>query len=94
MKTYHVYIMTNKKYGTLYIGVTNNLIRRVYEHQHNIVKGFTEKYSCHKLVYYAGIPDVSMALQRERQMKKWKRLWKIRVIQEMNPDWDDLSEEW
>jgi len=90
VKTYFVYILASKKNGTLYIGITNNLVRRVYEHKHGIIEGFTKKYKVNKLVYYEMIEDVMSAITREKQMKKWKRIWKIRLIEENNPDWTDL----
>ena len=90
MKQYYVYILASKRNGTLYIGVTNNLIRRVYEHKNNFVQGFTSKYNVHRLVYYEATTDVESAILREKQMKKWKRKWKLNLIEEMNPDWKDL----
>ncbi len=92
MKTYFVYIMASKKNGTLYIGMTSNLVRRVYEHKNNMNEGFTKKYGIHTLVYYEHITDVHAAIAREKQMKKWKRQWKINLIEKENPDWDDLYE--
>jgi putative endonuclease len=82
--------MASRRNGTLYIGVTNNLARRVYEHKNDIVEGFTKKYGIHRLVYYEQYQDITFALQREKQMKKWNRQWKINRIQEQNPDWKDL----
>jgi putative endonuclease len=93
MKTFFVYIMASKKNGTLYIGMTNNLIRRVYEHKNNMNEGFTKKYSVHRLVYYEPITDVNAAIKREKQMKKWKRQWKIELIEKENSNWDDLYEQ-
>jgi len=87
---YYVYIMASKRNGTLYIGVTNDLIKRIYEHKNNLVDGFTKKYRIHNLVYYEQTEDVKSALQREKQLKKWNRKWKIRLIEEMNPEWKDL----
>jgi len=72
---YYVYILASKRNGTLYIGVTNNLIKRIWEHKNNVVHGFTEKYNIHKLVYYEAGTDASSAIMREKQMKKWKRSW-------------------
>ena len=91
MKQYYVYIMASKKNGTLYIGVTNNIIRRVYEHKNNEVEGFTKKYEVHLLVYYEQTENIESALNREKQLKKWNRVWKINLIQKENPDWKDLS---
>ena len=92
MKTYFVYIMASKKNGTLYIGMTSNLIRRVYEHKDNMHDGFTKKYGVHMLVYYEHTTDVNGAIAREKQLKKWKRQWKINLIEKENFDWDDLYE--
>ena len=92
-KTYCVYIMTNKKHGTLYIGVTSDLIGRVYQHKNKLVEGFTKKYGLDKLVYYECTPDVKSAITREKQMKKWYRKWKIELIEEGNPEWNDLYSE-
>ena len=91
-RTFYVYIMASKKNGTLYIGMTNNLVRRVYEHKTNMNEGFTQKYGVHRLVYYESTNDVTAAITREKQMKKWKREWKINLIEERNPNWDDLSD--
>jgi putative endonuclease len=93
MKDYYVYILASKKMGTLYIGVTNDLIRRVYMHKNDLVEGFTKKYKVHRLVYYEHTHDVKSAIQREKQMKKWKRQWKIDLIVETNPLWNDLYDE-
>jgi putative endonuclease len=87
---YYVYIMASKKKGTLYIGVTSNLIKRVYEHKNNLVEGFTKKYGIHNLVYYEQTEDANSAIQREKRMKAWKRQWKIELIESMNPNWKDL----
>ena len=93
MKTYYVYILANKRNGTLYIGVTNDLIRRVYEHKNDLINGFTKKYKIHMLVYYEHTNDVYSAIQREKRLKKWGRKWKMELIEEMNPDWHDLYKE-
>ena len=90
MNTYYVYILCSKRNGTLYIGVTSNLIKRVYEHKQNLVEGFTKKYNVKNLVYYENTSDVKAAIQREKQLKKWKRAWKIELIEKNNPTWDDL----
>jgi putative endonuclease len=93
MNNYYVYILASKRHGTLYIGVTNDLVRRVYEHKNDLVEGFTKKYGIHLLVYYEQYNNVESAIQRERQMKKWNRQWKIRGIERQNPDWRDLYDE-
>ena len=90
MKTYFVYILASKRNGTLYIGVTNNLERRISEHQQNLIEGFTKKYRVDHLVYYETTSDVASALQREKQLKKWNRKWKLELIEKENPDWKDL----
>lgn len=88
--TYYVYILSSKKYGTLYIGVTNDLIRRIYEHRNDLIEGFTSKYSVHRLVYYEQTKNITAAVNREKQLKKWNRKWKINLIEQTNPDWLDL----
>lgn len=93
MKDYYVYILASKKNGTLYIGVTNNLLIRVYEHKNNLVPGFTSKYNVHRLVYYEHTNDVYAAITREKQLKKWRRKWKIQLIEDENPEWRDLYDE-
>jgi putative endonuclease len=93
MNSYYVYILASKRNGTLYIGVTNDLARRVYEHKNDIVEGFTKKYGIHLLVYYEQYNNVESAIQWERQMKKWNRQWKIRRIEGLNPGWRDLYDE-
>lgn len=90
---YFVYIMTNRKDGTLYIGVTNDLARRGDEHRGKARKGFTEKYNLTRLVYYETYETALEAIAREKAMKKWNRAWKVRRIREMNPDWLDLYED-
>src|SRR5262245_49573947 len=92
--TYYVYILTNEKNGTLYTGVTNDLIRRAYEHKHNLTRGFASSYSFHKLVYFEQFDDITEAIHREKQIKKWNRSWKIRLIEEFNPKWNDLFYEY
>ncbi len=93
MKTYYVYILATHRNGTLYTGVTSDLVRRVYQHKQSLVAGFTKKYGVHRLVYYESTNDVSAAIRREKQLKKWKRAWKIRLIEERNPSWEDLPVE-
>ena len=92
-RTYYVYIMASKRNGTLYIGVTNDLIRRVYEHKNNLVEGFTNKYRVHKLVYWEQSENIESALQREKQLKIWKRQWKLALIEGHNASWQDLYEQ-
>ena len=87
---YYVYIMASKRNGTLYVGVTSNLVKRVYEHKNDVVEGFTKKYGVHSLVYYEQSEDVQSAIEREKRLKAWKRRWKLRLIEEMNPEWNDL----
>ena len=89
---YYIYILASSRNGTLYVGVTNDLIRRVYEHKNHLVKGFTSKYDVTKLVYYEITNDIKLAIDREKNIKAWKRVWKIRLIEENNPDWKDLHE--
>ena len=87
---YYVYILASKRNGTLYIGVTSNLIKRIYEHKNNSIEGFTKKYNIHNLVYYEITEDVNSAIAREKQLKIWKRNWKIELIEKNNPKWKDL----
>jgi putative endonuclease len=89
-RTYYVYILASRIGGTLYIGVTNDLVRRVYEHKSKSVPGFTKKYDVARLVYYEVFDNIEAAIGREKQLKKWNRAWKIRLIEEKNPNWDDL----
>ncbi len=93
LKSYFVYILASKKNGTLYIGVTNNLSRRIYEHKRFLVPGFTLKYKVDKLVYFEETSNINSALQREKRLKKWNRLWKIELIERNNPNWEDLAGE-
>ena len=86
--------MASKRNGTLYIGVTSNLVKRTYEHRNNLVDGFTKEHSVHTLVYYETTNDINAALLREKQMKKWKREWKVNLIEKENPQWKDLSAEY
>lgn len=90
MKSGCVYIMASGRNGTLYIGVTSDLPKRAWEHRNGVVPGFTRKYGCKLLVWYAAFEDLQQARLRELQMKKWKRLWKLSEIEHMNPDWKDL----
>ncbi|OGE83054.1 MAG: GIY-YIG nuclease [Candidatus Doudnabacteria bacterium RIFCSPHIGHO2_01_FULL_49_9] len=90
MNSYYVYILASKKNGTLYIGVTSDLIKRIYEHKHNLVAGFTKKYNVHDLVYFEETSDIQSAIAREKQLKNWKRKWKIELIEKTNLEWKDL----
>ena len=87
---YYVYLLASGKHGTLYLGVTQDLIRRVYEHKNKLTGGFTAKYGVDRLVWFACYDDPVSAITREKAMKKWRRDWKIRLIEEDNPDWGDL----
>ncbi|MEW4925017.1 GIY-YIG nuclease family protein [Algibacter sp. 2305UL17-15] len=91
---YYVYILSNMKNGTLYIGVTNDLERRMYEHKKKIVPGFTSKYGLNKLMYFEQFQYVNDAIKREKQLKNWNRQWKIDLIEEDNKSWEDLSSDW
>ncbi|HSH31087.1 MAG TPA: GIY-YIG nuclease family protein [Candidatus Saccharimonadales bacterium] len=91
MKTYYIDILASKHNGTLYIGVTNTLERRVHEHKQELVEGFTKRYQVKRLVYFEETSDIESALLREKQLKKWNRAWNIRLIEERNPGWKDLS---
>lgn len=85
-----VYILASGRNGTLYVGVTSNLVSRVWQHKNEVAPGFTEKYHVHCLVYYEPCEEMAAAIQREKQLKKWKRAWKINLIESRNPDWEDL----
>ena len=89
-KSGYVYIMASRRNGTLYLGVTSDLPKRAYEHRNGLIPGFTSKYGCKTLVWYEAFGDLDAARYRELQMKEWKRAWKLRVIEEMNPGWEDL----
>ena len=93
MKQGYVYIMANKHNTTLYTGVTNDIKRRVAEHKLHINKGFTDRYNIEKLVYFETCKDMTTAIRREKQVKKWKREWKESLVRDMNPEWKDLAEE-
>lgn len=86
----YVYIMTNKPFGTLYVGFTVDLMRRIWEHKHGMIEGFTQKYGLDSLVYYEGFDSIEAAALREKQLKEWRRNWKLRLIMDMNPEWNDL----
>ena len=89
-RCYYVYILASRIGGTLYIGVTSDLVRRVFEHKSKVVEGFTQKYDAVKLVYFEQFDDPENAIKREKRLKKWNRAWKIRLIEEQNPNWEDL----
>ena len=93
-KTYYVYLLANYSNTTLYTGVTNDLVRRVYEHKHKIISGFTSKYNVNKLVYFEETNDVRAALQREKEIKGWLRSKKNQLVESKNKSWQDLSKGW
>ena len=93
LNLYFVYILTNRRNGTLYTGVSNDLLRRVYEHKQGLVDGFTKRYGINRLVYYESTESISSAITREKQLKKWKRKWKLRLIEESNRQWRDLYDD-
>src|SRR5689334_10900641 len=93
MAEYYVYIIASKRNGTLYIGVTSNLVKRIWEHKTKMIKGFTSKYKVDKLVYFEQHNDIQQAIQREKRLKEWPRKWKIDLIHSMNPQWIDLYTE-
>jgi len=90
MKQYYVYILASKRNGVLYIGVTSDLVKRIWEHKNNLAEGFTKRYFVHRLVYFETTTDVESAIRREKQLKKWNRDWKIQLIEKDNPNWEDL----
>ncbi len=90
MKNGYVYILTNKENGTLYVGVTSDLVKRIWQHKNKFVEGFSKKYDLNKLVYYEVFNDIENAITREKQLKNWHRQWKINLINQQNPDWMDL----
>jgi len=92
-KSGYVYIMASQPNGTLYVGVTSNLVRRVWEHKNDVQEGFTKRYGVHRLVYYEVYDDIREAIVREKRIKKWNRAWKIELIVDVNPKWKDLYEE-
>lgn len=91
---YYVYLITNWNNKVMYVGVTNNLERRLYEHKNKLIKGFTEKYNLDKLVYFEETQDVNAAIEREKEIKKWRREKKNQLVNLINPKWDDLSSGW
>ncbi|PIU73697.1 hypothetical protein COS78_00840 [Candidatus Shapirobacteria bacterium CG06_land_8_20_14_3_00_40_12] len=90
MQRYFVYMMASRKNGTLYVGVTSNLKRRVFEHRNEIIDGFTKEYGVHRLVYFEEHNNINQAIKREKQLKKWRRVWKIELIEKQNNNWNDL----
>ena len=94
MKNYYTYILTNHEETTFYIGVTSNLPKRFWQHKHKEMKGFSSKYNIVKLVYFEQYTDINNAIAREKQLKRWHREWKINLIKENNPDFNDLSADW
>jgi len=92
-KQWYVYILASRPNGVLYIGMTNDLVRRTQEHKREVVDGFTKKYHVHRLVYYEAYDDPEHAIRREKNMKAWQRSWKERIINDVNPNWNDLSNE-
>ncbi len=93
IKYSYVYIMASRRNGTLYVGVAVDFLRRVSEHKQDIIEGFTKRYGVHMLVYYEQAENILVAIQREKQLKKWKRAWKIQLIEKLNPEWKDLYDE-
>jgi len=93
MKKYYVYILASKRNGTLYVGITSNLVKRVWEHKNKIIKGFTEKYNVILLVYFEEYDNPAEAIKREKNIKAWKRNWKLQLIEKGNPYWKDLYKE-
>ncbi|MCB9990846.1 MAG: GIY-YIG nuclease family protein [Rhodospirillales bacterium] len=93
MKIFYVYILANKRNGFLYIGLTSDLPKRVWEHKNGVVKGHTQKYSIKRLVYYEVFDNFEAAEQREKRLKRWRRAWKDELIETTNPDWNDLYKE-
>ncbi|MGO8987539.1 MAG: GIY-YIG nuclease family protein [bacterium] len=91
-KDFYVHILSNKRNGTLYVGVTSDLVKRVYEHKNNLIEGFTKKYSVHSLVWYETHDSAESAITREKQIKKWNRVWKLELIEQSDPGWNDLYE--
>lgn len=93
MKTYYVYILASRRNGTLYIGVTDNLRKRIWQHKNDVAEGFTKRYKVHNLVYFEQTDNAISAIEREKRLKKWNRSWKIKLIEKDNPEWKDLYED-
>ena len=92
MKKGFIYMMTNKQYGVLYIGITSDIVKRVYEHKNSYVDGFTKQYNLNILVYYEVYDEIEEAIKREKQLKNWHREWKVELVNKQNPNWEDLYE--
>ena len=92
-KQFYVYMLASKRNGTLYIGVSSNIVQRIWQHKNKMVEGFTKRYNVDRLVYYETHSNAESAITREKQMKKWRRDWKIRLIERENPDWKDLYDD-
>jgi putative endonuclease len=90
-KTFCVYMLASKPNGTLYVGVTSNLVARLWQHRSHVVKGFSDRYEVTRLVWYEVHDSAEFAIAREKQLKKWRRAWKVQLLSEANPDWDDLA---
>ena len=93
MKDYYVYLLANKRNGTLYAGSTSDLVKRIWEHKNKVIKGFTAKYDVTQLVYYETCNDINVAIELENQIKRWRRQWKLELIEKRNPHWIDLYQE-
>ena len=93
MKQPAVYILASARNGTLYVGVTSNMVQRTWQHRHGTTAGFTQRYGVHHLVYYELHADMEHAIEREKRLKKWERQWKLRLIEKANPEWRDLYDE-
>ncbi len=93
MKIYYIYILASQRNGTLYVGVTSNLIRRIFEHKNKLVAGFTSKYGVDRLVYFEEFGNIGQAIQREKRLKEWPRRWKLNLIEQDNPQWLDLYDD-
>ena len=89
-RQFHVYLLTDRPYGTFYVGITNDLVRRTWEHRNDVVPGFTREHCLHRLVWYEAHATALEAIRREKLIKKWHRGWKVNLVQAMNPEWDDL----
>ena len=93
-KIYYTYILANKRNGTLYVGITSDLEKRIVQHKTKMFEGFTEKYDVNRLVYFEATDDVGYAITREKKIKRWNRKWKLELIEKMNPEWEDLAKDW